>query len=216
MVAKVQTAYEGSARRTMIVLINPFQYSNPVYGGDEFFGRRDEVRRLANAVAHRRSTQIIGQYRIGKSSLMRYVQEHLGELLGDERLIGIYYDLSRRPRIHNGDDFFARMWQLMSSALVKRGETQAALVGVSDLTNVYAFEDYLARWVDDEGYKIAFFLDEAGLIAGDHDFDPDFFDNLRGEKKLIYSLAAPRTLGDYAHTLVRASPLWNELELIRV
>ncbi len=196
---------------------NPYQFSSPVYGEGEFFNRQRVLERLRLALESSRSIQLVGQFRIGKSSLLRYLQSHWSSLFENGHSIPIYYDMSRRPRLQHGNDFFARIWQLMSHALIERGEPEAALSAGLDLTDPFEFDAYLEKWVGGQGYRFVLLLDEFGLIASNKNFDPDFFDNLRSTTQaLTYVLAAPRSLADFSHLGVSASPLWTVLQLIQV
>ena len=203
----------------MTFLKNPYQFSDPVYQTGKFFGRQTVLTRLSRAVQSNRSVQLVGQFRIGKSSILRYLQEHFAEFVDNDRLISIHYDLSRRPRLRNGDDFFARILQLMSYSLIEHGQQKAALSPTLDLTDPSSFDEFVDYWAVEEGYQFVFLLDEFGLIAGDEDFERDFFDNLRATAatpELTFIVAAPHSLSNFAHKQAISSPLWNTLELVRV
>ncbi len=54
---------------------NPFTFGNPVRDPERFFGRKEEVRQVVNRLlssAHE-STSIVGERRIGKTSLLKYI-----------------------------------------------------------------------------------------------------------------------------------------------
>jgi len=194
-----------------------YKFTTPVYRENEFFGRLFVRHRLRQALLNYRSVGLSGQFRIGTSSLLLYIQEHILKSLRDNHTIPIYYDLSRRPHVRDGSDFFARIWKLMSQALVNRGETQATLTSDMDLYDPFAFDDYLEHWVNMGGYHFIFLLDEFGVIARNKDFDQEFFDNLRGSiPALTYVFTTPRRLSYYERSDIHSSPLWNELELIHL
>lgn len=196
---------------------NPYEYSNPVSQEGEFFDRQFVIERLGRALQASRSVQVVGQFRIGKSSLLHYVHQHSPELTGSDRTISIYYDLSRRPRLRDGNDFFARVWQMMSHALVEHGQQRALLPSGADLTDAEEFEDFVERWVEGEGYSLVFLLDEFGLVAADERFRSHFFDALRSTVPyLTFIAAAPRSLSEFAHAEASSSPLWGVLDLVQV
>ena len=96
-------------------------------------------------------------------------------------------------------------------------EQEAALSTGLDLSDPFIFEDFLDRWVEREGFRFIFLLDEFGVIARSQKFDLDFFDNLRSTiPTLNYILGTPHSLADYAHEQVVTSPLWNKLQLIQL
>ena len=90
-------------------MINPYQFPNPVSTDGLFFGRDSTIKRLRTSFKSSRSVQLIGQYRIGKSSVLQYVHEHVNKIIDKDKVIPIYYDLSRMPRLRNGQDYFARI-----------------------------------------------------------------------------------------------------------
>jgi hypothetical protein len=199
---------------------NPYAFFNPSYSQKKFFNRQFEIARLQQAVLHSRNVQLVGQISIGKSALLRYLLEDVGELEADYQIIPVYYDLSRRPLLRNGDDFYARIWQMMSYSLLARNEEEARIPEKEELTDPFKFEEYVNYWTEIRGYQFVWLLDEFGIIAGDADFDRDFFDNLRStvaaNPYLSCIVAAPRSLFNFSHEQARSSPLWNLLEIVRV
>ena len=49
---------------------NPFEYGTPITHPDLFFGRRTEITRIQDSVRQMRSISIVGERRVGKSSLL--------------------------------------------------------------------------------------------------------------------------------------------------
>lgn len=196
-------------------MINPYQFPNPVSTDGLFFGRDSTIKRLRTSFKSSRSVQLIGQYRIGKSSVLQYVYEHVNKIIDRDKVIPIYYDLSRMPRLRNGQDYFARIWRMISQSLVDRGESRAALSEDVDLYDPEKFEDYLATWSKEEKYQFVVLLDEFGVVARNEDFDLDFFGNLRNTivvDNIYYIIASPRPLSEIGHSKINESPLFNILE----
>jgi len=196
-------------------MINPYQFPNPVSTGKLFFGRDATINRLRTSFRSSRSVQLIGQYRIGKSSVLQYVHKHVNKIIDKDKVIPIYYDLSRMPRLRNGQDYFARIWRMISQSLVDRGESQAALSEGVDLYDPEKFEEYLATWSKEKEYQFIVLLDEFGAIARNEEFDLDFFGNLRNTilaDDIYYIIASPRPLSEIGHSKISESPLFNILE----
>ncbi|MBN2393168.1 MAG: AAA-like domain-containing protein [Anaerolineae bacterium] len=65
-------------------MISPFFYGNPV-PHDQFFGRGREVRRIVGRIASGQSTAIVGEPRVGKTSLLIYLAapKRRGALYGE-------------------------------------------------------------------------------------------------------------------------------------
>ncbi len=49
---------------------NPFEYGTPITHPDLFFGRRTEITRIQDSIRQMRSISIVGERRVGKSSLL--------------------------------------------------------------------------------------------------------------------------------------------------
>ena len=193
--------------------LNPYRLS-PVFQEGEFFGRQPTLGMLKTAMAASRSVQLVGQFRIGTTSVLRYIKAHPKEFFADQKAIVIYWDLTSRTRPRNSDDFFSQMLKFMSQALVRRGEIQAMIDSEMDTSDPFLFHDYTARWVENEGYSVFFLLDEFGVIASDESFGTDFYDNIRSTIPTIsYVLTSPRSLDYYSSGELHSSPLWNALQL---
>ncbi len=196
---------------------NPYQFLKPVFRPGEFFDRRAILARLARALLARRSVQLVGQYRIGKSSILRYMEANKREFCDDDSIIPIYYDLAHRADLKSEDDFYAHIWRLTSQALVAHGEPQAALEPGVNLEDAEGFDAYIDRWVTREGYCPVFLLDEFGAIARNENFGQDFNRHLRSaSNQLPFVVVARYSLAEYSLPSLADSPLWNVLETINV
>jgi len=64
---------------------NPFTYGNPIRSANRFIGRQSDLQQIINRLqssAHE-STSIVGERRIGKTSLLKYLADkHAAEELG--------------------------------------------------------------------------------------------------------------------------------------
>ena len=59
---------------------NPFAYSQPISKPDRFIGREDELRGILSELRREMSISIVGERRIGKTSLLKILQvESLGK-----------------------------------------------------------------------------------------------------------------------------------------
>src|SRR5258708_2971674 len=56
-----------------MIKMNPFIYGRPIVDPSKFFGRRGEVRRLLECLHNGYEMVVIGENRIGKTSLLNYV-----------------------------------------------------------------------------------------------------------------------------------------------
>lgn len=87
---------------------NPYVSGEPVRQGDMFFGRTELLQRILNAL-HRNNIMIHGERRMGKTSLLYQLADHLRETEDPEwAFIPVYIDLEGTPQ----DLFF---YQLMET-----------------------------------------------------------------------------------------------------
>lgn len=56
-------------------VINPFIYGKPILDPDRFCGRAEEVRRVFACQRKAESVSIVGERRIGKISLLEYIED---------------------------------------------------------------------------------------------------------------------------------------------
>jgi predicted AAA+ superfamily ATPase len=55
--------------------LNPFTFGNPIRDPARFYGRREDLRQIVNRLrsSARESTSVVGERRIGKTSLLKYL-----------------------------------------------------------------------------------------------------------------------------------------------
>ncbi len=61
---------------------SPFVVGTPILHDQDFVGRRQQIALLRDAIADRQPVQILGERRMGKSSLLRWVERHVGVWVG--------------------------------------------------------------------------------------------------------------------------------------
>src|SRR5512139_1859208 len=76
---------------------NPFRFGPPVASPDGFFGRREIIDALLGSVAQGTPCSIVGERRIGKTSLLNYLthpynRSEIEEVLGSKVLM-VFLDL---------------------------------------------------------------------------------------------------------------------------
>ena len=155
----------------MISKSNPFFYGNPV-SPDQFIGRRQELRRITNRIVNQgQSTAVVGEPRIGKTSLLLYLAapETRGDLYesGGERLLFSFID----NQALGGRCNQAQFWELALRPL-----HEGVIVPASSLRLVQAYRtcqknafgtftlERLLAQMNTEGWRLVLLLDEFDVL----------------------------------------------------
>jgi len=91
---------------------NPFEYGNPITDAAKFFGRQGEINQIRDRLYHMASTSVVGERRIGKTSLLKIftVAEMVARLGFDESFVFCYIDWQGFDQIEP-----ERFWQIVLS-----------------------------------------------------------------------------------------------------
>lgn len=196
---------------------NPFTFGNPISDPARFYGRSEAIRQITNRLlssAHE-STSIVGERRIGKTSLLKYIShtEVTGSLgLFPDKFCLIYIDFQGLTDITPH-----RFWQRVLSK-IKRSICSDKLVRIiSDLESRQSFDLFdledLFEAIASEGLTTVLLLDEFEYITQNPKFGPDFFGGLRAlaiHHNLPLVTATRRDLIDLCHSEeLRGSPFFN-------
>lgn len=152
------------------VIANPFQTGGMVRHNDKFVGRESELRQIFSRLASMQSVSIVGERRMGKSSLLWRITEIGKERLGDSYEI-FYLDLER---IFSAEEFYEQACKLLNR---EEGSTHADLAEAINKR------------------QVIFCLDEFEQ-TDEENFDTDFFKSLRslaqtGELALVVATQHP-------------------------
>jgi hypothetical protein len=197
---------------------NPFTYGNPISAPARFFGRKAEVEqvytRLLNAEFE--SSSIVGERRMGKTSLLNYIAhpstaETHG--LAPERYVFVYVDLQMVDQKTTPTRFWSRLLRRVGRKL-KDEELKAEFeqaVGQEEIDN-YTLDD-LFSLADERDLHFILLLDEFENVTENANFDTDFFYGLRAlaiHHNLALITASRQELITLCHSdAVRASPFFN-------
>jgi hypothetical protein len=196
---------------------NPFTYGNPIRTPERFFGRTEELRQIVNRLrssAHE-STSIVGERRIGKTSLLKHLDNPLvAEGLGlpqDEFCI-IYMDFQGMMDI-TPERFWQRVLQKMERAIcdpelipeIKKIRSQQSF-------DLFDLEDLFSR-IADLNLTVVLLLDEFEYVTQNTNFGSDFFGGMRTlaiHHNLPLITATRRELVDLCHSNeLKGSPFFN-------
>lgn len=173
---------------------NPFDPWTPAIP-PRFKGRAPVLRRLEGALEQSRSVSLVGDWRIGKSSILE-TWEIMARTMG------------RTVRRVSSED----------SAGASEQAFVHAVTGLPVTGNVETVADGLADWAASNGRPgllPLLLVDEADRLFTQ--FEPRFFERMRGMlNQLCFVMATRREIDRICEEQGRTSPFLNRLELIRV
>ena len=197
---------------------NPFFSRQRITDPSCFSGRQGEIESLYSAVITHQCRSIVGERKLGKSSLLTAVaRPDMMERYGIDpaRTLFLYLDLEGMASAERGD-FWIEILDRLSVALpppadaLRRRVDQLLDTGELRFTTVRR----LLRGVRDAGFDLVLALDEFEGLAQNPSFEPDFYGELRslaGELGIAYLTASKRGLYEltYHHTDTLSSPFFN-------
>jgi hypothetical protein len=199
----------------MSIQHNPFYYGGTIKESRWFIGRKREVAEICEAIAVSASVSLVGERRVGKSSIMQYladpaVKQKNGLEVG--RHIFAYFDFLGYPTITPTE-----LWRrLLSEALTQLSSSESA-TQVQTLLAQEKIEladlESLLKGFKEAGLNLVVLFDEFDAAAANPNFDQAFFGGLRNLSKypLSYIIASHRTLSElrFAHPEAIVSPFFN-------
>ena len=197
-------------------LRNPFFSRQRIVDPACFYGRQRELEALYSAIATHQCRSVVGERKLGKSSLLTALaqpatMERFG--LYPARILFLYLDLEGMTSARR-EDFWVEMLDRLVAALPPgdlhdQGER---LLGGGELR--FTTLRRLLRRVRDAGLDLVLALDEFEGLARNPSFTPDFYGELRslaGEMGVVYLTASKRGLYDltYHDSATLSSPFFN-------
>jgi eukaryotic-like serine/threonine-protein kinase len=187
---------------------NPYLNRVAIRDTGQFYGRRKELARIFSRIGASRpqSVSIVGERRIGKSSLLNFIyspETRAQQLDGGAGYIFLFMDLQQK-RYSSIESFFADLLGLLAERL---GESMQS--GNTDFDAVRrVFADLHRR-----GYKLIVLFDEFDAITTNRVFNLDFFAFLRSAANnydVAYITSSARDLQVLCHTdQIADSPFFN-------
>ncbi len=175
---------------------------------DQFFGRRREVSRILSRMGTERpqSVSVVGDRRIGKSSLLHYLtwpQVQLQHLRDPSALVVVSLDF-QQLRIVSLEAFFSLLFKQIQVVKQDLGDPGRPGYG--------AFQTILET-LGKEGKKLIFLFDEFDAITSNSAFDGEFFSYLRSAANnyaVAYVTSSKTELQRLCHSSeIADSPFFN-------
>ena len=188
---------------------NPYLNRAMIRHPGDFFGRHRELLRLAMRIAADppQSVSVVGDRRIGKSSLVYHIShpEVGSDRLEDaDRTVFLFMDFQEERRL-SVDRFFRSLFRHLQRALGGRYEV--------DVEPSYDGFQTVMEGLDRQGFKLILLLDEFDRVTRSASFDPTFFGYLRsiaGRHNVAYVTSSSRDLEQLCHTQeIADSPFFN-------
>jgi hypothetical protein len=200
------------------MLGNPFTYGNPISDPHRFVGRAREVEQIFGRLrnAEFESSSLVGDRRIGKTSLLNYLADpsvRASHGLLPEQYVFVYADL----QIVNEAAGPVRLWHWLLKLMRQQCKDQEVAEFVASLEkdeqlDTFALDELFAH-IDGKGQHIVFLLDEFEHITANSNIGPDFYYGLRSlviHHQLALVTSSRRELIELCHSeAIKSSPFFN-------
>ena len=157
---------------------NPFQYGRPVQDPNDFFGREEETKSIYHQILASNSVSLIGERKIGKTSLLLYIihPRNLDRYkISPRKILMFYVDISSLS-LSGSPDLFRKLLECISEKTTDHIKMDTDLLLRKEYIDFQQFEEIIAK-INNNKQKIVFLFDEfehvSGLKKG------DIFSNLR-------------------------------------
>lgn len=196
---------------------NPYMNRVMIKRREDFFGRAQEVRRIYARLSATPpgSISIVGDRKIGKSSLMNYVYQRANRILhleSPDTMVMVFLDLQEEKSM-SIESFVSKLLAIADYELRGRLEVNDCsrdLDGVKDLV----------QRLDSSGFRLAILLDEFDSVTTNHNFRLEFFSFLRflaNHYNVAYITSSARDLQVLCHDKeIADSPFFNIFSTIRL
>jgi hypothetical protein len=196
---------------------NPFTFGNPIKEPGRFYGRKAEIRQIVNRLlssAHE-STSIVGERRIGKTSLLYHLSNPEVSLslgLEADRFCLVYVDFQGLTDI-TPQRFWQRVLGKMANSVCDK-KLQAACLKLSQQAGFDLFDlEDLFNSVSNRSLTTVLLMDEFEYVTQNPHFKGDFFGGLRSlaiHHNVALVPATRRELVDLCHSdEIKGSPFFN-------
>lgn len=200
----------------MTQLRNPFFNRHRITDPAYFFGRQRELERLYSAIATRQCLSVVGERKLGKSSLLtRLSHAPTLQSFGLDPAVGVfvYFDLESMASARR-EDFWMDLLDTIASQLPPGDLAQGLRLQIDSGDVRFMTARRALRRLRDTGLEVVLMLDEFESLARNAQFDPDFYGELRslaGELGLVIITASKRSLYDltYENSSTLSSPFFN-------
>lgn len=192
--------------------MNPFTNRGVITNTDEFFGREQEIGEIVSRLCAMQSSSVVGERRIGKSSLLYHLAQTGWLRIDDPAYRFFYFDL-QDARFHTAAGFLRAILQQLEL------DAEAVGAGQSLNHNLVAFSEQIEAHERDRR-RIVLCLDEfEATFKHPVEFTDDFFDHLRSQiyhRKFALVTATRTPLQELCLAGKLTSPFYNVFTVIEL
>jgi hypothetical protein len=197
---------------------NPFTYGNPISDPKRFFGRDREVEQIFGRLRNPEfeSSSIVGDRRIGKTSLLNYLTDpavRAAHGLGADSYAFVYADL----QMVDGAMGPEQLWRRLLASYEEGCRDDVIVAELKELLERKRLDtfdlDAFFRKLDARGQHVVFLLDEFDQVTTNPNFGPDFYFGFRSlaiHRKIALVTSSRMELVELCHSeSVKSSPFFN-------
>jgi len=190
-------------------LKNPYMNRVMIQDVEEFFGRRNEVEKIYSRIGSSRpqSISLVGERRIGKSSLLNYINHPANRkkyLKNPDEFIFIFIDFQERRGLQI-KEFFEIIFEALLEAFNQKLE-------ITVEPDYEGFKKIVSTF-DAQGLKLIMLFDEFELITKNKNFGSEFYSfcrSIANNYNVAYIVASGRNLQTLCHSKeISDSPFFN-------
>lgn len=190
---------------------NPYSATTTVRNLQQFVGRQDALDYLYSEIVARSCVSVIGNRRIGKSSLLYCLcqpakQREFAATYNLENYLLIFVDVGEFLS-RSVEDFFT----MICSQLLLQAGRRLTLSLMDDLSGAERFW-HLLEQLQEQGLYPVLLMDGFQKITRNPEFDPKFFAFMRAQAnsgRVSYITSSLTTLDKCCHAYVEDSPFFN-------
>ena len=192
--------------------LNPFTNRGVITNPNEFFGREQEIGEIVSRLRAMASLSVVGERRIGKSSLLYHLYQTGWLRVDDPAYCFFYLDL-QDAQFHTAAGFLRAILRVLKL------DADAVSDGQSLNRNLIAFSEQIeAR--ERDGQRIVLCLNEfEATFKHPAEFTEDFFDHMRSQidrRKFAVVTATGTRLKDLCDDGKMTSPFYNVFTVVEL
>lgn len=191
-------------------MVNPFQYSTPIIEPARFIGRKYELKRIIDRSYQASSTSIVGERRIGKTSILRFLTHSTIVNNFGEEFILVYNDMQGYEQAEPND-----FWLLILTELIEHIKEHSLQLSIQDILDKKTFDNTTINRLFKKlsSKKIILLFDEFEAILQNKNFLPSFYGRLRWLNQNCSVAFVTSTRNELIHHCIddetKSSPFFN-------
>ncbi|MFI0398434.1 MAG: AAA family ATPase [Thiolinea sp.] len=192
---------------------NPFTIRGTIQNPAEFIGREEEIAHILSRIRTEQSCSVVGERRIGKSSLLYHLYQTGQQRLQDARFRFVYIELTA-ANAQTQVDFLQTVLKHLDLP------TERIQEGNRPHRNLVAFDELLQEQSQRDDCCAVLCLDEfEALFANATEFNDLFFNHLRSMvngRRVVLVTASREALEVYSVQEKLTSPFFNLLSVVEL